>query len=54
MSGHKTLTAFSQGAMLHEVDRGLVDLDRLDASFQALTTTSASGLIQPASTRPGR
>jgi lysine decarboxylase len=45
MSGHKTLTAFSQGAMLHGVDRGLVDLDRLDASFQALMTTSASGLI---------
>lgn len=31
--------------MLHGVDRGLVDLDRLDASFQALMTTSASGLI---------
>jgi arginine decarboxylase len=45
MSGHKTLTAFSQGAMLHAVDRGLVDLDRLDASFEALMTTSASGLI---------
>jgi arginine/lysine/ornithine decarboxylase/amino acid transporter len=45
MSGHKTLTAFSQGAMLHAVDRGLVGLDRLDASFQALMTTSASGLI---------
>jgi arginine decarboxylase len=45
MSGHKTLTAFSQGAMLHAVDRGLVDLDRLGASFQALMTTSASGLI---------
>jgi lysine decarboxylase len=45
MSGHKTLTAFSQGAMLHGVDRGLVDLDRLDASFEALMTTSASGLI---------
>jgi arginine decarboxylase len=43
--GHKTLTAFSQGAMRHAVDRGLVDLDRLDASFQALMTTSASGLI---------
>ena len=38
MSGHKTLTAFSQGAMLHAVDRGLVDLDRLDAAFQALMT----------------
>jgi arginine/lysine/ornithine decarboxylase/amino acid transporter len=45
MSGHKTLTAFSQGAMLHAVDRGLVDLDRVDAGFQALMTTSASGLI---------
>jgi arginine/lysine/ornithine decarboxylase/amino acid transporter len=45
MSGHKTLTAFSQGAMLHGVDRGLVDLERLDASFEALMTTSASGLI---------
>ena len=45
MSDHKTLTAFSQGAMLHAVDRGLVDLDRLDAAFQALMTTSASGLI---------
>ena len=45
MSGHKTLTAFSQGAMLHAVDHGLVDLDRLDAAFQALMTTSASGLI---------
>jgi arginine/lysine/ornithine decarboxylase len=45
MSGHKTLAAFSQGVMLHAVDRGLVDLDRLDASFEALMTTSASGLI---------
>jgi arginine decarboxylase len=45
MSGHKTLTAFSQGAMLHAVDRGLVDPDRVDAGFQALMTTSASGLI---------
>jgi lysine decarboxylase len=31
--------------MLHAVDRGLVDPDRVDAGFQALMTTSASGLI---------
>jgi glutamate:GABA antiporter len=43
MSGHKTLTAFSQGAMLHAVDRGLVDLDRLDAGFQALMTPAPPG-----------
>ena len=37
--------SFSQGAMLHAVDRGLVNLDRLDAGFRAAMTTSASGLI---------
>jgi lysine decarboxylase len=45
LSGHKTLTAFSQGALLHAVDRGFADLDRLDAAVEALSTTSASGLI---------
>ena len=45
MSGHKTLTAFSQGALLHAVDRGFADLDRVGASVEALQTTSASGLI---------
>jgi arginine decarboxylase len=45
LSGHKTLTALSQGAMLHAVDRGFTDLDRLDAAVEALSTTSASGLI---------
>ena len=38
LSGHKTLTAFSQGALLHAVDRGFVDLDRLDAAIEALLT----------------
>jgi arginine decarboxylase len=45
MSGHKTLTAFCQGALLHAVDRGFADLDRVGASVEALQTTSASGLI---------
>ncbi|MDH4278568.1 MAG: aminotransferase class V-fold PLP-dependent enzyme [Acidimicrobiia bacterium] len=45
MSAHKTLTAFSQGAMLHVSDRGLLDVDRTRACFEALLTTSASGAI---------
>jgi lysine decarboxylase len=45
MSVHKTLTCFSQGSVLHAVDRGLVDLERLATCFDALLTTSASGAI---------
>ncbi len=45
MSAHKTLTAFSQGAMLHLSDRGFIDVDRTRACFEALLTTSASGAI---------
>ncbi len=45
MSAHKTLTAFSQGAMLHLADSGFLDVDRTRACFEALLTTSASGAI---------
>jgi lysine decarboxylase len=45
MSVHKTLTSFSQGALLHVVDSGFVDVERVDACFDALLTTSASGAI---------
>ncbi|MDH4075620.1 MAG: aminotransferase class V-fold PLP-dependent enzyme, partial [Acidimicrobiia bacterium] len=45
MSAHKTLTAFSQGAMLHLSDRGFLDVDRTRACFESLLTTSASGAI---------
>ncbi len=45
MSAHKTLTAFSQGAMLHLADPGFLELERTKACFEALLTTSASGAI---------
>jgi arginine decarboxylase len=44
-SVHKTLTAFSQGALLLAADSGRLDLDRLGASFDALLTTSPSAAI---------
>lgn len=45
MSAHKTLTAFSQGALLHSRAAGYVDPERIDSAFEALLTTSASGAI---------
>ena len=44
-SVHKTLTAFSQGALLLANDSGRVDLERLGAAFDALLTTSPSAAI---------
>ncbi len=44
-SVHKTLTACSQGALLLALDRGRIDLERLDRSFDALRTTSPSAAI---------
>jgi lysine decarboxylase len=43
-STHKTLPAFTQSAVLL-ARRGRIDLDRLDASFELLNTTSPSGSI---------
>jgi arginine decarboxylase len=45
VSIHKTLTAFTQGAMLHIADGAPVDAGRLDAALDLLTTTSVSGMI---------
>jgi lysine decarboxylase len=45
MSVHKTLTAFTQGSLLHACDRGFLDLERLAAAFDGLLTTSPSGAI---------
>ena len=44
-SVHKTLTAFSQGALLLASDSGRIDLERLGAAFDALLTTSPSAAI---------
>ncbi len=44
-SVHKTLTAFSQGALLLANDSGRIDLERLGAAFDALLTTSPSAAI---------
>ncbi|MHB1567645.1 MAG: aminotransferase class I/II-fold pyridoxal phosphate-dependent enzyme [Solirubrobacteraceae bacterium] len=44
ISAHKTLTAFTQGAIVL-ARRGLVDLQRLNASFELLNTTSPSAAI---------
>lgn len=45
LSVHKTLSAFSQGALVTVHDESRVDLTRLDAALDLLRTTSASGLI---------
>lgn len=45
VSVHKTLTAFSQGAMIHALDRGRIDLRRLAGALESLHTTSPSGVI---------
>ena len=44
-SVHKTLTAFSQGALLLAAGGGRIDLERLEAAFDALLTTSPSAAI---------
>jgi len=44
-SVHKTLTAFSQGALLLASDSGRIDLERLGTAFDALMTTSPSAAI---------
>jgi len=45
ISVHKTLTSFTQGAMLHAADRGRLSLERLGAAYDALATTSPSAAI---------
>jgi lysine decarboxylase len=44
ISAHKTLAAFTQSAILL-ARRGLIDLERLDAAFEVLNTTSPSAAI---------
>ncbi|MGX6449598.1 aminotransferase class I/II-fold pyridoxal phosphate-dependent enzyme, partial [Patulibacter sp. S7RM1-6] len=44
-SVHKTLTAFSQGALLHLSGSGRLAPERVSAAFDALHTTSPSGVI---------
>jgi arginine decarboxylase len=45
MSTHKSITSFTQGALLHARDTGRIDLEKLGAAFDALLTTSPSAQI---------
>jgi arginine decarboxylase len=45
MSTHKSITSFTQGALLHARATGLIDLEKLGAAFDALLTTSPSAQI---------
>ena len=45
MSTHKSITSFTQGALLHARDNGRIDLEKLGAAFDALLTTSPSAQI---------
>jgi arginine decarboxylase len=45
MSTHKSITSFTQGALLHARASGLIDLEKLGAAFDALLTTSPSAQI---------
>ena len=45
MSTHKSITSFTQGALLHARATGRIDLEQLGAAFDALATTSPSAQI---------
>ena len=45
ISTHKALTSFTPGAVLLARDSGYLDLDRLDAAFDVLETTSPSASL---------
>jgi arginine decarboxylase len=45
MSTHKSITSFTQGALLLANDDGRLDLEKLGAAFDALLTTSPSAQI---------
>jgi lysine decarboxylase len=45
MSTHKSITSFTQGALLHARTTGRIDLEKLGAAFDALLTTSPSAQI---------
>jgi arginine decarboxylase len=45
MSTHKSITSFTQGALLHARETGRIDLEKLGAAFDALLTTSPSAQI---------
>jgi arginine decarboxylase len=45
ISTHKVLTSFTPGAVLLARDTGYLDLNRLDAAFDLLETTSPSGTL---------